>query len=304
MTTTAPMTRTSPPEAPSSLRSRPTRAPASVHTRRRIMGVAIGTLVFIVVLVQLLPFYVALTTALKERTDLSSQWLFPTAKLYLGNFVSAVESGNILQAIGNSVIVTVISTLIVCVLGAMAAYPLARRPTRLNNAIALMLLGLIMVPPLSILVPLYTMLNQMGAINTYWGAILVMVATQLPLSIFLYTAFMRTLPISVEEAATVDGANRLQVLVQIVFPMLKPVSATVVILTGVAVWNEFALSGYILTSPEMQTIAPAIASFFSVQSSNLPAAAAASLLAVVPVLVAYLFLQKFFIKGMVAGAEK
>jgi raffinose/stachyose/melibiose transport system permease protein len=115
---------------------------------------------------------------------------------------------------------------------------------------------------------------------------------------------MRSLPISVEEAATVDGANRMQLLFGIVFPMLKPVTATVIILTGVAVWNEFALSGYILTSPQMQTIAPAIASFFSVQSSNLPAAAAASLMAMLPVLVAYLFLQKYFIKGMVAGAEK
>lgn len=276
----------------------------SVQTRKRIVRMGIGALVVVVVLVQMLPFYVALTSALKERTDLSSQWSFPTAQIFFGNFVSAVESGHILRAIGNSVIVTVLSTLIVCLLGALAAYPLARRPTRTNNAIALMILGLIMVPPLSILVPLYSMLNQMGAINTYWGAILVMVATQLPLSIFLYTAFMRSLPISVEEAATVDGANRLQILSRIVFPMLKPVSATVVILTGVAVWNEFALSGYILTSPGMQTIAPAIASFFSVQSSNLPAAAAASLMAVVPVLVAYLFLQKFFIKGMVAGSEK
>jgi raffinose/stachyose/melibiose transport system permease protein len=198
----------------------------------------------------------------------------------------------------------VVSTILVCVLGALAAYPLARRKTPANTAIALLILGMIMVPPLSILVPLYTLLNQLGALNTYWGAILVMVTTQLPLSIFLYTAFMRSLPISVEEAATVDGANRMQLLFGIVFPMLKPVTATVIILTGVAVWNEFALSGYILTSPQMQTIAPAIASFFSVQSSNLPAAAAASLMAMLPVLVAYLFLQKYFIKGMVAGAEK
>jgi len=304
MTSTATRTSRPQPAPPLPSGSSVEKSVTSVHFRRRLVGMGIGVVVLVVVLVQLLPFYVALTTALKERTDLSSQWSFPTAQIFFGNFVAAVESGNILRAIGNSAIVTLVATFIVCLLGALAAYPLARRPTRLNNALALMILGLIMVPPLSILVPLYSMLNQMGAINTYWGAILVMVAHQLPLSIFLYTAFMRSLPISVEEAATVDGANRLQILVGIVFPMLKPVTATVVILTGVAVWNEFALSGYILTAPEMQTIAPAIASFFSVQSSNLPAAAAASLMAVVPVLVAYLFLQKFFIKGMVAGAEK
>jgi raffinose/stachyose/melibiose transport system permease protein len=276
----------------------------STSNRKRLAGISIGSLVLVAVLVQLLPFYVALSTALKARTDQSSQWIFPTAEIFFGNFAAAISSGNILRAIGNSTIITVVSTILVCVLGALAAYPLARRKTPANTAIALLILGMIMVPPLSILVPLYTLLNQLGALNTYWGAILVMVTTQLPLSIFLYTAFMRSLPISVEEAATVDGANRMQLLFGIVFPMLKPVTATVIILTGVAVWNEFALSGYILTSPQMQTIAPAIASFFSVQSSNLPAAAAASLMAMLPVLVAYLFLQKYFIKGMVAGAEK
>lgn len=271
---------------------------------KKLSAAAVGAFILVVVLVQLLPFYVSLTTALKERTNRSSQWSFPIGDVVWTNFVSAIEDGNILRAIGNSIVVTVISTVIVCLLGAVAAYPLARRLTTVNTAVALGILGLIMIPPLSILVPLYTLLNQMGALNTYWGIILVMVSTQLPLSIFLYTAFMRSLPISVEEAATVDGANRLQLLFRIVFPMLKPVTATVVILTGVAVWNEFALSGYILTRPEMQTIAPAIASFFSVQSSNLPAASAASLLAVVPVLVAYLFLQRYFIKGMAAGSEK
>ncbi|WP_022885578.1 carbohydrate ABC transporter permease [Glaciibacter superstes] len=264
----------------------------------------IGAGLLVIVFLQLLPFYVALTTALKERTDLSSQWVFPIADIFFGNFATAIESGNILRAIGNSVIVTVVSTVLVCVLGALAGYPLARRRSVLNTGVSLLNIGLIMIPPLSILVPLYTLLNQMGAVNTYWGVILVMVTAQLPLAIFLYTAFMRSLPISVEEAATMDGASRLQILFRVVFPMLKPVTATVVILTGVAVWNEFALSGYILTAPEMQTIAPAIASFFSVQSNNLPAAAAASLMAVLPVLVAYLFLQKFFIKGLVTGAEK
>jgi raffinose/stachyose/melibiose transport system permease protein len=131
-----------------------------------------------------------------------------------------------------------------------------------------------------------------------------MTTSQLPLAIFLYTAFMRSLPIAVEEAATMDGANRMQVLFWVIFPMLKPVTATVIILAGVAVWNDYALSVYMLTDPSVKTIAPAIGSFFSTQSSNLGAAAAASIMGVIPVLIAYLFLQRYFIRGMVAGAEK
>jgi hypothetical protein len=133
---------------------------------------------------------------------------------------------------------------------------------------------------------------------------LVMATTQLPLSIFLYAAFMRSLPVAVEEAAVVDGANMLQVLFWVIFPMLKPVTATVIILTGVAIWNDFALSVYVLIDPAVKTIAPAIGSFLSTQSSSLGAAAAASIMGFVPVLVAYLFLQRYFIRGMVAGAEK
>lgn len=255
-------------------------------------------------LLQLLPFYITVTSAMKPRSDLSSQWLAPVDGIYWQNFVTAIEQGGILRAIGNSAIVTVSATILVCVLGALAAYPLARRHTIGNRIVLAGIIGLIMIPPLSVLVPLYSMMSQWQAINTYWGTILVMTATQLPLAIFLYTAFMRSLPVSIEEAAAVDGASAVQILFRVVAPMLSPVTATVIILTGINVWNDYALSVYLMRSPEMRTIAPATATFFSSTSSDVGAAAAASLLSVLPVLVAYLALQKYFIKGMVAGSEK
>jgi len=265
---------------------------------------AIGTGVLLAVLLQLLPFYITVTSAMKQRSDLSSQWLPPFDGIHWQNFATAVEQGGILRAIGNSAIVTLGATLLVCVLGALAAYPLARRPTLVNKLVLAGIIGLIMIPPLSILVPLYAQMVQLGGINTYWGTILVMTATQLPLAIFLYTAFMRGLPLSIEEAASVDGANAVQVLFRVVVPMLKPVTATVVILTSVNIWNDYALSVYLMRSPEMRTIAPATATFFSTTSSDVGAAAAASLLSALPVLIVYLVLQKYFIRGMVAGSEK
>lgn len=270
---------------------------------RRTGAFIIAAFIVVVSVVQLVPFYVALTTSLKQKTDLSSQMSFPISDIFFGNFAAAIANGGILRAMANSVLVTAVTTLLVCLLGALAAYPLARRLTVMNRGVLAMIVGLMMVPALSILVPLYTLLADLKLLNSYLGVILVLTATSLPISIFLYANFMRSLPLSVEEAGTVDGANRLQVLWHLVLPMLRPVTATVAILTGVGVWNEFALSGYILTTPETRTIAPAIASFFSIQSSNLPAATAASLLAVVPVVIGYLILQKYFIKGIV-GVEK
>lgn len=265
-------------------------------------GLAAGLIVACVV--QLIPFYITLTTALKPRTDLSSQWLFPTGGVYWQNFQTAIEDGGILRAIGNSAIVTLASTILICLLGALAAYPLARRETTGNRIVLAGIIGLIMIPPLSILVPVYTLMVQLDWINTYWGATALMVAAQLPLSVFLYASFMRSLPLSIEEAATVDGAGMLQILFRVVFPMLKPVTATVIILTSVSVWNEYALSVFILRDPSVRTTAPAIATFFASQGSDPNAAAAAALLTVIPVLAAYLVLQRYFIKGMVAGSEK
>lgn len=265
---------------------------------------AIGAGLLLAVLVQLLPFYITVTSSLKAKSDLSSQWALPFGEWYWQNFATAVQDGGILRAIGNSAVVTIVATVLVCVIGALAAYPLARRATVGNRLVLAGIVGLIMVPPLSILVPLYSMMTQLKAVNTYWGTILVMVATQLPLAIFLYTAFMRGLPVSIEEAAAVDGASGTQVLFRVVVPMLKPVTATVVILTSVNVWNEYALSVYLMRSTDLRTIAPAIGSFFATSSSDLGAAAAASLISVLPVLVVYLVLQRYFIKGMVAGSEK
>ncbi len=255
-------------------------------------------------LVQLIPFYLAITTAFKGQSDLSSVWLFPFDAATIANFQNAIESGGVLRSTFNSAIVTVISTALTCVLAALAAYPLARRRTRLNRAVEFLILAVMMVPPLAILVPLYSLLNTFGLLDSYAGLILPLTCFELPRAIFLYTQFLRAVPISLEEAARMDGANRLQTLRTIVFPLLAPVTVTVIILTAVYVWNEFALSSYIMTSTDMRTLAPSIASFFGANGSNVNAAVAASLIGVIPMLIAYLFLQRYFMKGMLAGAEK
>lgn len=283
------------------------RREGQVHARRRRRspGKVVGAiLLLILLLLQLLPFYITLTTSLKARTDLSSQWLMPFAQATADNFRTAIAEGNILRAVANTIIVTAVSTVLICGLGALAAYPLARRRTRFNAAVKGAIIALMMIPPLAILVPLYTFLNQIHGINSYLTTTLVLTAGQLPLSVFLYSSFIQALPLSVEEAAAIDGAGPVRTLVTVVFPMLKPVTATVVIMTSVNVWNEYALSSYLMTKPHTQMIAPAIASFFAAQSSNLGAAAASALVAAVPIVVAYVFLQRYFIEGMVAGSGK
>lgn len=271
------------------------------HRRGRA---AIYLFLGIVVVCQLLPFYLAVNASMKPQTDMSSTLMPRLTAIAWDNWASAVTDGRILGSVGNSIIVTACTTALVCVVGAAAAYPLARRPTRGNRAVSALILATMMVPPLSILVPLYTMLVGIGGVNTYWGIILTLTATNMPLSVFLYTAFIRSIPTSVDEAGMIDGANRFTIFARLILPLLKPVTATVVIMTGTTVWNDYALSVYLLTDADKQTIAPRVASFFAANSSNLGTAAAAALIAAAPMVVAYLLLQKYFIAGMVAGAEK
>ena len=265
---------------------------------------AIYLFLIIVCICQLLPFYLAITTSFKPSDDLSPSVVMRTHDLAWSNWSEAIGEGGILHAVLNSAVVTVGATFLVCVLGAAAAYPLARRLTRWNKYISAFILSMMMIPPMSIMVPLYSFLVKIGGINNYWGIILVLTALKLPLSVFLYTAFIKAIPPAIDEAGALDGASHLQVFSRLILPMLKPVTATVIIMTGSSVWNEYALSSYILTDPEAQTIAPRVASFFSANANNLGIAAAAALIAAAPIVVAYMFLQKYFIAGMVAGSVK
>ena len=256
-----------------------------------------------ILVVFLAPFYILLSVAFRSPQDLSSYWAFPT-QLNLENFRNAIEEGKILLSIFNSLVVTVGAVLLVTVVGALAAYPLARRKTRLNMGIKGFVLGIMMVPPLSILVSLYSVLVKINGVNEYWGIILVLVTFELPLSIFLYTNFISSIPKALDEAAAIDGSGPVRTFFQIILPQLKPVTASVVILTGVHCWNDYQFSLYILQSPKMRTIPLAIASYFSQTTSNINAAAAAALLAILPVVVVFLFLQKYFIRCMVDSAIK
>lgn len=245
----------------------------------------------------------AICASSKPSDDLSSS-LFLRFDFEWSNFATAITDGGILKAIVNSVIITLCSTVITCLVGAAAAYPLARRQTRGNKLVSAGILAIMMIPPLSILVPLYSFLVQIGGVNSYWGIVLVLSTTNLPLAIFLYTAFIRAIPASIDEAGMVDGASKPKIFFTLILPLLKPVTATVVIMTSVGVWNEYALSNYLITDASMQPIAPRVASFFASNSSNLGVGAAAALMAALPIVVLYLFLQRYFIEGMVAGSVK
>lgn len=272
-------------------------------TKKRKAALLRLPILLVILLTYCSPFYILLGISFKPATELTSHWKFsgnPTWE----NFQTAIEQGNIFTALKNTTLITVIVVLLIIAVSSLAAYPLARNKSRLNGVIKSFVLGIMMVPPLSILVPLYSILVDMGGINHYWGIIVILLTFELPQAIFLYTNFIGSIPTALDEAAAIDGCGPIRTFFYIILPQLKSVTASVVILTGIHCWNDYQFSLYILQSTKMNTITLAISSFFSQTTSNLHAASAAALLAILPVVIVFLFLQKYFIKGMVDSAIK
>lgn len=265
---------------------------------------SLTTLAFLISVVHLIPFYILITTALKAKGDFSSKWVFPT-EISFGNFAEAWEKANMGSALVNTSIITFFAAVLLIIFGSMAAYPLARRQTKLNKVVYMIFIGIMVIPPLTALVPLYQLVVDIGMMNTRTIAVLNNVASFMPLTIFLYAGFIRsTVPKELEEAARIDGASTMGIFFRVVFPLLKPITATVLIISCVYIWNDYQFAIFFLQSEEVKTLTVAISSFFGENANNLHLVASASMIAMLPMTILFLFLQRFFIEGMAAGAVK
>ncbi len=249
------------------------------------------------------PLYVLIEMSLKEPTDLASRLTWPDY-IYFDNYIKVLKENNMLNAYKNTLIVTVGTVVVEVFCGCLAAYPLARKQTRFNEVIRNIILAIMMVPAVSVLVGVYSILSAIGGINTLWALILITAAFGLPLSIFLYTNYITSIPRALDEAARIEGANYFQCFLHIILPQLKPVTVSVVIIKGVQAWNDYLYPSYILQRSDLYTNVLTVRQYFSSTSSNFQGAAACCAVAMMPALVAYIVLNKYFIKGAVDSAVK
>jgi len=206
----------------------------------------------------------------------------------------------------NSAIVAVASVLIVTVLGAMAGFAFARRRYAfpLREPLFLLIFLSIMFPPQIMLLALFQILVQYRLFNSLTGLILVYVATELPLTIYLLRAFFAQIPGELEEAARIDGCGDWTTFWRVMFPMALPAVATTVILNFIYFWNEFLYAVVFITRQQIRTLPLAIQFLVSDQYQDIGMLATGLMIATLPILVFYLFLSEWFVKGMTAGAIK
>lgn len=220
------------------------------------------------------------------------------------NYGQAWDEANVAAALRNSVVATGGGVLLNLALAIPASYALARIRFRLRPLVYLAFVGGMVVPLQLILLPLLLVMTRLQLTGSIVSLVVAYAALTIPMSILFLTSFFGALPASVEEAARVDGAGPLRVLVSIVLPLARPGIAAVAILTGVWVWNDFIVALILATRPSIQTLPVGIMAFFGVYSTEWTLAFASVCIAAAPLLVAYVGLTRQFIAGLSSGAVK
>ncbi len=259
----------------------------------------------IFVIAALLPFAWMLTSSIKTQQELFTSpphWL-PNAPS-LVNYRNVLFTSNIPRYFLNSTVISLGSTLIALLLAIGAAYGFARFRFRGRRMLQASILAAQMLPTATVIVPLYIALSAFGLLNTYVGLILVYLIITLPLSTWMLIGYFRAIPYDLEEAAIIDGAGRLTILIRIMLPLALPGLVSVIVYSFVATWNEFIFALVFATDSTVKTLPVGLSDFTSEFNTDWGAVMAASAVMTIPIAILFLAMQKLFIGGLTAGATK
>ncbi|SEC73409.1 carbohydrate ABC transporter membrane protein 2, CUT1 family [Amycolatopsis tolypomycina] len=252
------------------------------------------------------PLYLVLANVFKRGERIAPSPASLPAPPTLANIQAVLTrpDGLFWVSLTNSIVVTVLSILALTVLSAMLGHYLARSTRRWTKVLTLVLLAGLMIPPQVILIPITDVLRVTHLMATLQGLILFNVGYYVPFGVFVFTGFIRGVPVELEEAALLDGASRMQAFWRVVFPLLRPATASVLIFLGVWIWNDFIDPLIILGPSQGTTITTGIYRSIGQYQADFGSVFALMFLATLPVLIFYLALQKQFVKGLTGGATK
>lgn len=272
-------------------------------------GLAIKIIVLICALVvYMFPFVMVIINSLKIKRDIIKEpmALIGSHGASLDNYVEAFHKMNFIRAFLNSLCITGVSVVLIIITSAMCAYLFVRMDYKINKIFFGLMIASMVIPFQVIMIPLVSIYGgNLHILNHRLTLILMHVGFSTAQSVFMYHGFIKSnIPMSLEEAAKLDGCTKYQTFFRIVFPLLKPTTATLVILYAMGIWNDFLLPSLVLTQKELYTLPIATQMFYGTYSSDLGLIMASLLMVAAPVIVLYLFLQKYIIAGVVAGAVK
>lgn len=255
--------------------------------------------------IALFPVYWTLSTSIKQRDD---TFVFPPKFISfvptMKNYDAILNTRGFWQTCSNTVIITLVSTLLCVFIATLAAYALARSPRfrgRASLEVGLVLIRA--VPAIVIMVPLFQIISKMGLYDNHLMLIVMYAAVNLPFAVWLMISFVEQIPIALEQSAAVDGARRWQVLIHVVFPLILPGMAATTIFVALLAWNEFLIP-VMLAGNSAKTLPVFIAGFISTRNLDWGPMAAASAIAIIPITILTVVAQRALVSGLSSGAIK
>lgn len=276
--------------------------------KKKITNAATWAILLILFVCFVFPFVMVIINVFKTKADINTAplALIGAHGFTLQNFPKAMDKMKFWQAFGNSMIITVSATALTLMFSAMTAFVIVRNKWKACNLMFTMMIASMVIPFQVLMVPLVSLYGGiLGMLNHRATLIFMHLGFSVSMATFMFHGAINTnIPLSLEEAAEIDGCSRWQTYWQVVFPLLKPTIATVAIIDAMGFWNDYLLPSLVLARKELYTIPIATQAFYGTFSTDIGLVMAALLLAMLPILLLYIFLQRYIVEGVTSGAVK
>lgn len=256
-----------------------------------------------VALIVALPLYYIVVNTFKTQAEMSTSPFALPNQLFLGNYEKVFGTVPLVQSFANTLLVTVLSLLLMLIIGSMAAYGMIIGNTRFNRVFAAALVLGFIIPSQSTLIPLYRLLVRIGLIDTLTGLVFLYSAGSI-FCYFLIQGYMKSVPYELLEAARIDGANAFSIYWRIVLPLIRPILVTVAVFQTMWIWNDFITPNVFLVSPEKSTLVLQVYKSVGEFTTDWPSFMTLSVLALLPMVVFFVFTQRHIVSGLLAGGVK
>lgn len=275
------------------------------NSARRVKNRISAILLVCVTVVIALPLVLIVVDSVRPEAEIASRPIGLPTTIAFENYVNVFSSMNYLRSLGNTLVIALLSVILVVVLAAPAAWVIGRRARWWSRAIYSAFIAGLTIPVFVVTTPLYLLMQQLGLLNTYAAAILIYTSFNLPFALFFYVSFLRAVPIELEDAAAIDGCSPLRTFVSIIFPLLRPATATISIFVVLNIWNDVIVPLLFLNTGDLGTVTLGVYSFIGTQGGESPSQLfPAVVLAAAPLVIIFLIIQRHIIAGITAGVGK
>ena len=278
----------------------PDQKAASTSRRARIVKIASYAVLSLFAVFYIWPLFLLINTSLKSLPEYLKDPSGLATEPSFANFGEAWELANFPQYMLNSLLYTTVATAIFVATSLFVAFPIARRYFKGSGVILTLYVIALFLPPA--LIPQFQLILNLGLYNSRPGFILLFLIN--PIGMIILVNYMKSIPVALDESAAIDGASYMRYVFSVIFPLIKPAVATVTVLHAIGIWNELILPTIYLTNEELYPITRGLIVFEGVYGSNWPGIAAAVLMLMIPMLILFMFLQRYIIGGLTAGAVK